>query len=200
MKLHTFLCLLGTSVGATAIAESDDRRAGRLEVYGAAQYLSGFDATLSVDGVNADFDYDASLGGGFGFGYNLDRHWNLNFAVTGGTVETRTILDGTALDSNALLLNLDINVDYHLLSGPFTPFLTAGLNLTSVGDDLETSRVSLTYFQPELGVNGGAGIRWDFAEHWFLKVLYRTQWRTGIADLEGDHLVHGGTVAVGDKS
>jgi opacity protein-like surface antigen len=195
-----------TLSGQAQFYDAPFSRSGRFELFGVGQYSaagSGDEVELDVDGFSVPVTYGAYWGGGLGVGYNFTDHWNLNFTFTGGSVEARTQLNGAsgpALESTALALSWSVQMDYNFLADPFTPLLTVGLTVDDFADTV-ASRAGfireLDYFQSMIGLGGGAGVRWELSDHWFLKAVYRGYYRFGLVDLEGEEFVHGAVVSLG---
>ena len=170
-QLRASLATLGVAAWATCsslAADADFSRQGKIEAYGTGLYLSG--------------DHFSGYGGGLGVGYHFTDYISLNGELTGGRLESGPI-DG------ALYVGT-MNMEYNLLKKRFTPFLTVGVG--ALGYDVKQG------FIRGAGVNalvsGGAGLRWDVTDRFFIKAEYRA---LGVFDQSNAELVHSATVGLG---
>ncbi len=75
-----------------------------------------------------------------------------------------------------------VNLDYNILTGPITPFVTGGIGLGYYSMEVEARNVTTgatargsdddTQFIWNLGVGG----RWDITNNIFIKALYKITW------------------------
>jgi len=175
----------------------DFSRKGKAEVFLSAQYATG-DSTGILGGA-ATLDFGSFYGGGIGFGYNVSDHVNLNADVNFGSVESTVHMAGSSVESDALLINTDIALDYNVLKSRLTPLLTVGFGVSSFSDEVSTPRVFLEYTQPTFSLGGGAGVRWDMTDHLFLKAVYRAAWHTGLDEFDDNLVNHTVTLMFGFK-
>jgi opacity protein-like surface antigen len=199
MKTHLYSIAVTTAALLTGrvSAQDESSRAGKFEVFGSGQFETGGDANIRLHHFNIPVNYGDLWGGGAGFGYNIDTHWNVNGTANFGTVDAKTALPDEVVKSSAFLSTVNLNVDYNLFTSRLTPFLTAGIAIADYSDSVSSPGFSIDYFQTSVGVDGGAGVRWEFDEHWFVKAAYKAVWREGVDQFHGEMVVHTANVSVG---
>ena len=172
-----------------ATARGGDRH-GRAEIFAIAKYAGGDDTTTSTLFFREQAELDAALLFGLGVGYNFTSHVNVNATVIAGESDWQFSLDdvSTGKESSPLIQLLG-NADWNILDAPVTPFLTAGAGVIMFPDSSLIGAGDFNY-----GI--GAGIRWDFAEHAFLKVWYRADW-FGLASADDGLQLHTFNVGIG---
>jgi len=169
-------------VGLFALFNFKDARCQCLEGFVIGQQMSADETPLA----ESTLEVDASFMGGFGAGFGLGRI-NMNLDFLFGATDIR--MGEATLHSK--LSNVDINLDYNLLKSSFTPLLSAGIgsmtfseSFTGQGDFMET----------DVSYNFGAGVRWNVARRYLIKILYRTT----ITKIQGtDDSVHFNGMMVG---
>ncbi len=196
-QLYPIATVTAAFAAYAAIGQDQSSRAGRFEVYGSGEYETDSNGNIHSRGFRIPVHYDDFWGGGAGFGYNLDAHWNLNGTANFGSVGATTGLPDAAVHSDAFESVFNLNVDYNFFATRFTPFLTAGGAMAIYDDRVESPNFVLDYTEAAFGVNGGAGLRFEIDDHWFVKAAYRAVWREGADRFHGDNLVHTANVSLG---
>lgn len=180
------------------------RRGQRVEFYGIGEYWhsdtirfpnitvptpdGGFeraDVTLELD--------DTGMGG-MGLGFSINDHWGLNAEFMFGASDYQASWQDSYLRGEMLMTSGKFNVDYYILAGRFTPFVTAGLGYfyfdTGIpsgppdyycwwdywwGGYVCTGYVP-TYTELDFTLNAGGGFRWDISDRFFLKAFAGATW------------------------
>ena len=119
-------------------------------------------------------------------GYNFNHYLNLNLECGAGSLDARQT-GGTAYSGMA-------NLEYNILKSRFTPFLTVGAGFLAY-EFRDQSRSFLNKVPQVDGVvGGGAGLRWDVTDCFFVKAAYRP---LSISRGPNDGLAHSVTVGAG---
>lgn len=151
-----------------------------------------FGAPEGADEANVAFSSDN--GWGLTFGHNFDEHLNLAFEFSKNTpkYETRFIdKEGEArtLKHSATFYSGQLNGTYHLLKGPITPFVTAGLGWSNVDSNVSTGKGycvpdwywgwychSSSYNKNTFSYSAAVGLRADLNNGVFIRASYGMQW------------------------
>jgi opacity protein-like surface antigen len=183
MKLKC-LVVLGLVLGsASALAQMPNHRAGSYEFYLFPVFTEGKSETFE-GGTTARTD--TGYGFGFGFARNFNAHWNGAVEFAWGETYYRTTLQpqpgnpAQPVNSSGVIDTgtLRFAGNWHMLSGPLTPFLTAGLGWTHIYTDVPAGPpqnscwyypwwgpVCTTYIPTQnttkFAYNFGGGVRWD---------------------------------------
>lgn len=198
------LFLLGgaTLVQAQVVAQApktgpaNANRWGTGEFYLGTSYTSTGDAMLDYAPVDIEFDdaWSFILGGGYHLNDNLYiggevTFSNADFTGYGEDPETG---EPSVLNQDLKEWGLLVGIEYNILKGPITPYVSAGLGFTyletAVPDgDPEFicvpgywqwwcywaypvySNWSFTYY-------AGAGVRWDINDRTVLRLSYKSNW------------------------
>lgn len=167
------VAILAVTVAASAgyAEEKPWSRAYTCDVYGIVQIL-GDDKVGAPDGL-AEVGVDTTPIFGAGVGLNLNDHLNLNTEFMLGwwdTTETFTALPGVVFEHDDDSMYLwQVNLDYNILKGRLTPLVSGGIGVLGYNGEDRIHEIHFAY-------NVGAGVRWDIAEHFALRVLYRSTW------------------------
>lgn len=182
------LVLLLLPVCHASAADAD--RAGRWDYFGIARYTPGDDTTNTFFGGVERIDFEPAAHFGFGAGYNVNDHVNVNATVMFGRAEWTFSEEGflPATDTGPMIQALG-NVDWNVLDAPLTPFLTAGAGVIMFPDSPLVGAGEFNY-------GAGAGVRWDFAEHAFVKIWYRAEF-FGLANADHGIRLHTFNVGIG---
>lgn len=198
--------LLACGFSLAVAGEDSFQRRGQPEIFGSGFWATGQSTVMEGDGFTFDVDFGDAWGGGIGGGYNLDDHWNFNVNGNMGTIETEVATLGSTVSSSALAYSVVAGVDYNVLPSRLSPLVCANLGFAWFDDDVYVptdsggiSGVSLSYLQPTFQAGGGAGFRWDFSDHLFLKAVYRVMWNTGLDAMQDDMVFHSVTIMAGYK-
>lgn len=149
----------------------------------------------SFEGGSAIQTKDA-LGFGLGVSYNINPHFNV-----GGEFlwlsQDYTATVQVAGSPHSARGNVDIgafmfNATWHILAGPVTPYLQAGIGSTTVDSNIATGPPANycgwwgfyyycgtyvpTATETSFSYNAGAGIRWDFSREMFMRFGAQQQW------------------------
>jgi opacity protein-like surface antigen len=186
------------SVLATGTAKADDwlaasHRVGRFELFGEGAFYKGND--VDVSGSSGQITLGNNWNAGLGFGMNFGPLFNFNAEIFGGPLD---ISVGNHFSSssadNALMAGAMAHIEFYPINGPLTPVLTGGAGFVRTQGDIGTT----TFGETDLAFDAGAGVRWDFDEHTFAKVLYRARW-IDFKDTEEFMLLHSVWVSFGFK-
>ena len=212
-KVHVFLksttivlCLLSVSMASAGIFSLDPRapgtRAGRGTFYGLYQY---WDSKTDVVGnisfqdhlpnVTGDvvFELKESNAWGFGFGYELNNHWTINGEFSFGYPDYKLSYNNQQITGEAYVSSGSLNIDFNILKGRFTPFVTGGVGYLYFDTGIPAgpagevcwwdywwgytcTTVISSYANTYWAVNAGAGLRWDIGDRLFLKASAIVQW------------------------
>lgn len=165
-----------------------------------------------VGSKSSTFDGGASVrnDGGAGVSLSIARNLNDHFAIgaeaawsvfnfrAGVVPGAGNAAAGFESDGDTEMVAFRLHATWYLLSGPTTPFLTAGVGVTFFDpefDDTPTANACWIYpwygqvcgaAAPEntlarLGYTAGAGLRWDLPREWaysggFLRLLVGGEW------------------------
>ena len=83
-------------------------------------------------------------------------------------------------------------MDVLVLTSRLTPVVTTGLGFMSFSGNF----AGIEFKETDFSYNVGAGLRWDFADNWFLKFLYRARFTT-LQDSDGSLLLNGLSLSIG---
>jgi outer membrane protein W len=145
----------------------------------------------SVD-VNADWGF------GFGFGYNFNDHFHLNGLMTWNSrsYDAIVVTDSGATQRYSNYLDsstISLNGIFYLLSGDFTPFVSAGAGITYVDTNIQDGPATGTcWYDPwwgyvcssyvptktenDMSYNAGVGVRLDVNRQFGLQASYNKTW------------------------
>jgi len=129
---------------------------------------------------------------GITFGGNIDDHWNINGDIGFGKANYEGTWGTDKLHSDGHLWVGDVNLEYNLFTGHFTPYVGAVLGLTSFDSGVPNDAGYVYWWDPWWGYtasgaytthrsthwtwNAAAGLRWDLSESWTLKGSYQALW------------------------
>ena len=196
MRLRTLLaCVaslaLSLPVGAHAAAD-----AGQWETDLGISFMNSTDAEFE-GGTSADFESDTGfrLGVGYHFTENLEAGVSLGIGQRDYEVEIAGDEPGESFRSKGDLdyTSFVVNGTYNFLSGPFSPFVTAGIGWSWVDTNIATEPPQTgCWWDPWFGyicstwqdtrtIDGltyqlGVGGRYDFSDTVALKASYRIDW------------------------
>lgn len=175
-KLYTILVILLALMMLNVCSADDWSRKGKTEIFGTVQQMEGDKAEYHYpDTLPVVLDIDETRVYGIGLGYNLDNHWNINTDILFGSADTDVKIINTTVETQDMdYVMWDINLDYNILKGRFTPLVTGGIGLMDVGIDT-TARTGEIH-ETDFSYNLGAGVRWDIQDNILLKLIYRSTW------------------------
>ncbi|RKZ11673.1 hypothetical protein DRQ50_13200 [bacterium] len=141
----------------------------------------------------------SDLGWGMGFNYNINRHFNVGMIFGWRSVP----YEATAVDASdpaetnrfggeMTTSNIGMSVDYNILKGPFTPYVTGSLSWMHVNSNILAGwtggcwwypwwgyvcgPVPLTYGDNSAAYTLGLGARLEVSSRTFLRVGYERGW------------------------
>jgi opacity protein-like surface antigen len=150
-----------------------------------------------------------ALGFALGVSYNFNPHLNVGGEFVWLNQDyTSTVQPAAGNPSSAYTArgDLDIgifmlNATWNILSGPLTPYLSAGIGTTTLDSNIPSGpsgsycwyypyggyycgTYTPTYTETSVSYNAGAGIRWDFSREMFMRFGAQQQWTdiSGSAD------------------
>ena len=187
--LITLSLILLSVVSTNAQAAFNDSRVKKWEFFLAPQVINS-KALQFEHGGEANISKRSSLA--FGFGYNLNSNIELGgrFSSSSSSMSGTIIKDDgedTAVPFTSNLYTSSINFDftYNILSGPFTPYVTANLGYTYLDSGIPTGNigtgcgwyfgwyycgpVAQTFTTSEFNYGAGLGLRYDFNRKLYIK-------------------------------
>lgn len=195
------------------------------EFYGLGRYWSADDVSFGritvpdPDGnwitADAKLELDDTGMGGFGLGFNINDHWSLNGEFMFGSSDYRAKWAGYELRGEMFMSSGMFNVEYNVLSGPFTPFVKGGLGYFYFDTGIPSGPpgwycwwdywwgyvcegYAPTHTETSFALNAGAGFRWDINDRFFLKAMGGATWVNMSAASQWPMFVEG-TLALGFK-
>ena len=188
-NIATFIVVTALILTSSAVAQTsrDDKWEGTLQ-------LLGTSAESSNGEMGSSIDVDSAVGLGFGFAYNFNEHFAIGFdgswVKPNYTAVFNTEEDGLqTLRHKMTVFNGQINGTWNILSGPFTPYLQAGLGWTYIDSNVTDgppvtgcwwdpwwgyicSGFYNTYSTTEFSWGAEAGLRYEFNNDMFIKGGY----------------------------
>jgi opacity protein-like surface antigen len=173
-------------------------RTAKTEIYGIGQYLHSDNITFNGPAGDVKVKMDDTGLGGFGLAFHFNEflavHTDFMFggATFSGNLPTET--GGTLhVKQDAFLQTGRFNVDYNIIKGRLTPFLTGGIGYQYLETELNhLPPVGVCWWDPWWGwicdthnphawetdftCNVGAGIRWSITDSLFIKATGGAQW------------------------
>ena len=182
-------------LAATALAQTPR---GRSEFYAGPVFTDG--KSFSFEGgssVRTDTGWGFLLGFGHKFNPKLSGAIELEWTTNDyrATVQPGIGNPNAAANVNGTLDSGTVRFlgTYHFMTGPFTPFVTAGLGWTYVDTNIPSglpenvcwfypwvgqvcTGVTPTYATTRFSYNAGGGLRYDFGPNYFVRGLVNVQW------------------------
>ncbi len=192
MKTVFWSCFLALTISAQAFGQAS--RAGTWEASLLYKSQSGenFGAPKGPDEANVEFSRDD--GWGFTLGYNFDEHLSLAWEFSKNTPKYKTQYqdadgDQQTLSHSASFYSNHLMGTYHLLKGPITPFVSAGLGWSLIDSNVSNGKgycvpdwywgwycYSSSYSQNTFSYNAAVGLRADLNNQIFIRASYGRQW------------------------
>ena len=190
----------------------DALRAGRFEFYLLGQYWRAEDSTMHnitletapppnqvLETGDLVMSFDESFGWGFGLGYHLNSHFTVRGEFSFGTPDYTLTFNGLTGKGEAFISSGKFNLDYNIIRGPVTPFVSAGLGYFYIDSGVPSGSTQYwcwwdywwgyvcegytpTHTATWFTVNALAGVRWDINERVFLRVSAGANWLNTDAD------------------
>jgi opacity protein-like surface antigen len=130
---------------------------------------------------------------GLGFAYHINNHFAVRGEFSSGYPDYAASFNGSRLSGEAFVTEGRFNLDYHILPGPLTPYVSGGLGYFYVDTGIPsgppgytiwwdywwgyTVTVSQpTYRETFFTLNAAAGLRWDINDDFFLKAEAGWEW------------------------
>jgi opacity protein-like surface antigen len=195
-------------VGAHAAANE-----GQWETDLGVAFMNSSDADFE-GGTTADFDSDTGFRLGFGYHYTENLQVGVTFGIGQRDYEANIVGDSPG-ESFTAKGDLDyttflVNGTYNFMSGPFSPFVTAGIGWSWVDTNIATEPPEVgcwwdpwygyicTSWQDTRTLDGltyqvGIGARYDFSDQFAIHGSYRIDWidfdqADGTPDFDGFEL------------
>ena len=192
--------LLWSSYSHAAVVKVRGERAGHWDASFFLNYVGGESQGQKNNPFEGYSKVDNNMGWGLGFHYNFNAHWNLGFDMAFNNPDYQVQFNAanpgeepnlTYVDHTANRFDGQINGQYNILSGSFTPYIQAGLGWTYMDSNIVKSlsyycngfyyypycrTYANTYDDTSFSYNLGLGLRWDVSDAIFLKIAYIQQW------------------------
>lgn len=197
MKIFCLTCLLAAGSLATASAQNSDARGLGWEF--------GFDL-IYQDSADVSFDggTTVSLDAGWGFtagaAYRFSERLEVGFGIDWQEIDYDANLQSALLPALRVGVAGDLEaftprawLNFNFMEGPITPYATGGIGWAFVDTNIPNSRVQIgCWWDPWWGqictpyqstktlddfvYNLGAGVRWDIAPGYTLRLAYEKHW------------------------
>jgi opacity protein-like surface antigen len=202
--IRNSLLLLAALLAAMPACAQSSRRAGTSEIYMGPVFTDG--KAYSFEG-GSTARTDTGFGLNFGYAYNFDQHLGAGIEFAWSEADYRaTVQPGVGNGNAASTINGTLETatvrflgNYHLLSGPFTPFVTAGFGWTYIDTNIPAGLPDLvcwyypwygqycasyvpTHATTKFSYNAGLGLRLDAGKGVF-RFMVNSQW----ADFGGNY-------------
>ena len=208
-------------------SRADNPRSQRGEFYLFGQYFHADPGTIhnvtlpttpppgppvyATSDLKFDFEDDALWG--FGLAYNINSHFAVRGEFSFGYPDYEASWNGRVIRGESWVQEGRFNLDYHLLEGPFTPYVSGGLGYFYVDTGIPsgppeynvwwdywwgyvTTVYQPTYTETYFTLNAAAGLRWDISDEFFIKAEGAAEW----IEMSGDWVQSiRATMAVGWK-
>ena len=203
-QLHHGILLAAALLAAAPAFGQSTRRAGVSEFYLGPVFSDGKSYTFDTGSTART---NTGYGLNFGYAYNFSQHLGAGVEFSWGEADYRaTIQPGPGNPDTARTLNGTLETgtvrflgNWHLLSGPFTPYLTGGFGWTYIDTNIPAglpenicwaypwygyycSTYVPTHSTTKFSYNAGLGLRLDAGKGVF-KFLVNSQW----ADFGGSY-------------
>lgn len=204
MIKRLILLLILISLSSTVFAQrfnKQDNSYGSRDGRWDASLLLAYQNSVSreVEG-GSSIDVDSKLGWGLSVGWNWNTHLNFAYKLTVNNPDYTAIIvpEDTTIQPQTLSYNLSkvthqLNATYNILNRSFTPYIQAGLGVTSIDSNIPDSPPTTgcwwdpwwgyicsttwsTYKKTAFSYNVGVGLRWDINNFLFMKGAYNKEW------------------------
>jgi opacity protein-like surface antigen len=185
-------------------SRGDNTRAMRGEFYLLGQYFTAESSVIenvtlatlppgSFATSDLKFDFEADDLWGFGFAYHINNHFAVRAEFTAGYPDYEASWNGETLRGESFVQEGRFNLDYHLLEGPLTPYVSGGLGYFYVDTGIPSGPPEYYYWwdyywgyvvsvnQPTheetfFTLNAAVGLRWDVSDEFFIKLEGTAEW------------------------
>lgn len=184
----------------------DAGRAGKVEFYMLGEYWTAEDSTLTditldigippnqvTETGDLTMSFDDEFMWGFGMAYHLNSHFTVRGEFTFGTPDYEIEFNNLFGRAEAFTHAGKFNLDYNLIRGPITPFISGGIGYFFIDSGIPSGPTDYwcwwdywwgyvctgstpTHTETWFTGNAAAGIRWDINEEFFLKVAGTVNW------------------------
>jgi opacity protein-like surface antigen len=179
-------------------SRADNLRAQRSEFYILGQYFTAEPGVMqnvtlptlplgSFATSDLEFDFGSEDLWGFGLAYHLNSHFAVRAEFTAGYPDYRASWNGEVLHGESFVQEGRFNLDFHLLEGPLTPYVSGGLGYFYVDTGIPSGPPEYYYwwdyywgsvvsvYQPThtdtfFTLNAAVGLRWDVSDEFFIKI------------------------------
>ena len=208
------LLLLSSSLHAQRFNQKPDYEGLRDGNWEAA-LLVGNQSGVSASAENgASLDIDSEFGWGFTLGWNMTPKWHFSWkfmlskpGYSATIVPEDPEVQPQTLDYSASRYSNQLNVTYHFLSGPLTPYVQAGIGYSTLDSNIPSQPPVVgcwwdpwwgyicfsdwdTYEASEFTYNVGLGLRWDVNGALFVRGSWNREFFSADrADLDFDTLI-----------
>ena len=189
--------LLTAAVATNSVQASDFR--SRAQTWQFTVQMRGVGEQSFDTAGGSHVSTNSDIGWGFGFGYNFNDHLGLDFDIgwNSPTYDATIVTDVpgvTAHPTGELQTSTaHLNLIYNLLSGPLTPFVSAGIGSTYIDTNIASAPPGTacywdpwygyicygyqpTYADYRFSYSGAVGLRWDLSQQLFLRAAIGSVW------------------------
>jgi opacity protein-like surface antigen len=148
-------------------------RAFDWEVFGEGGYL--FSSSHTEDGNPNVGDVRPNGAGGIGIGYNIGPFINISGDITAGPAKFTKLEFNQAFGlfnqdrESGYMTTIMFNVEAYPFKGPITPLFSAGAGAINVSRNF----IGYSSSDSAFAYGIGGGVRWDFDDNLFAKLIYR---------------------------
>jgi opacity protein-like surface antigen len=150
-----------------------------------------FDDQIGIhDGT---FKIDDSDLFGFTWGYNYTSHLNLNLEMALGRPDFKGTWGTSTFKGTADMWTGDLNMEYNVLKGRFTPFVGVGIGFMYFDSNIPDGDPDVwcwwdyywgyvcgasqsTHSATDFTWNATAGVRWEVTDRMLIKASYKAMW------------------------
>jgi len=173
-------------------------RDGRFE----ASFLINYENSVTKDNLEggSSLEIDKKTGWGITLGWNWNSKFNTAYKLTvvnpdysAYIVPEDPAIEPQTLNYNASKVSHQLNATYNFLEGKFTPFVQAGVGVTSLDSNVPDQPPTTgcwwdpwwgyictttwsTYKTTKFSYNAGVGVRWDVNNVFYLRGSYSKEW------------------------
>ena len=205
--LRRLIVILGFAAGINLLVPGGDAqgfttvrpggRGGSWEFFLPVTYIAS--STVSGQG-GSSANLNSDIGFGFGLGYNINDRFSISGAFTWSnqSYDATIVSAGTGTSSHRVgaidSATFSVNATYYISDKDVTPFLAAGLGVTTVDTNVPSGSSPIYscwwdpywgyvcgYYTPtkmsnDLSYNVGIGVRWDASTAFGLRAGYYKWW------------------------